>query len=136
MYIEFSHPFLSHRNDSLFPMMKRVATTHQVYRHDKLVKLVAVSLAVVVALGLAEVLSRWLFPVPGRMKFVPDPMVGFRHAPNQKVWITNAAHEFGDETRCTYIFQQLVFPRSGAGRSIHGRVASADVFSAFRGYRR
>ncbi len=76
-------------------MMKRVATTHQVYRHDKLVKLVAVSLAVVVALGLAEVLSRWLFPVPGRMKFVPDPMVGFRHAPNQKVWITNAAHEFG-----------------------------------------
>lgn len=60
-----------------------------------LVKTLLLLLGVVIALCMSELITRQIFREPGRTQYVPDPIVGFRHAPNQRVWQTNEAREFG-----------------------------------------
>ncbi len=58
-------------------------------------RLLLMGLGLLAALVLTEGLARYLVPAPGRARFEPDPEVGFRHAPGQRIWLTNEAHEFG-----------------------------------------
>jgi hypothetical protein len=61
----------------------------------RLITLLAISLGLILPLGASELLARYLFPVPTRILFVPDQVVGYRHLPNQRVWFTNELREYG-----------------------------------------
>lgn len=51
--------------------------------------------SVVITLLLLEVTLRLFFPAPRQPQFMPDPILGVRHTPHQRVWVTNEAWEFG-----------------------------------------
>jgi lysophospholipase L1-like esterase len=51
--------------------------------------------SIVVACVILEVLLRLFFPVPGQPQFMPDPILGIRHTPHQRVWVANATRDFG-----------------------------------------
>ena len=76
-------------------MTRSLPTGQKTRWRGYLLKILLALLSVVVALGLSELIVRLIFSPPTRMQFVPDPIVGFRHAPNQRVWMTNEAQEFG-----------------------------------------
>lgn len=52
---------------------------------------------VLFSLVLLEIAVRVVAPAPGRVQFVPDAATGFRHAPNQKVYVTDEV-ALGDDT--------------------------------------
>lgn len=52
---------------------------------------------VLVALVLMEGLARTLSPPPGQIQFLPDAAVGYRHAPNQDLWVRDV---FGEYAAC------------------------------------
>jgi lysophospholipase L1-like esterase len=61
----------------------------------RLGKLLLVLLGIGAALFVSELVVRLIFPLRMHIQFVPDRSVGFRHAPNQRVWWTNLEREYG-----------------------------------------
>ena len=58
-------------------------------------KISLVILSTIIALIFAELAARLIFPPTPPIQLIPDPIVGFRHKPNQRVWHTNGVNEFG-----------------------------------------
>lgn len=59
-----------------------------------LARLLVVPFGLVIGLIAAEALCRVFVPATSDISFIPDPIVGFRHEPNQRSWHTTRSREF------------------------------------------
>lgn len=61
---------------------------------ELLIKISLSFLAFLVTLALVEGMARLLVPAPGNAQFIPDAEVGYRHAPDQRLWVSDETGEF------------------------------------------